>query len=316
MSIIRAPRIENNFYVLDKKISEDKRLSWAARGLLVFLLGKPDHWRVSPQALVNETKGSRKATGRDGVYILLNELIEVGYVTRQQMRSANGALGEVNYLVSEEPAPLPPLPYTAAPCPANPTLVSTDKKQVLKKKQETKGEHSQASAAPVAPAFPPLDVGMALDAAEEAQAQAQADAEKEAADSESKAVEAKAAPAKQTAQAQAQKPAKAAKSAPDSPSAVDRPDDVDAQTWKDWLELRKAKRAPVSATVVTMARREAEKAAMPLEDFLQEWCARGSQGLKAEWLKDLAATPVKRAAAPRAPAPENFADRVYVGGRL
>lgn len=37
MSIIRSPRCESNFYVLDKQISEDKRLGWVARGLLVFL---------------------------------------------------------------------------------------------------------------------------------------------------------------------------------------------------------------------------------------------------------------------------------------
>jgi hypothetical protein len=40
----------------------------------------------------------------------------------------------------------------------------------------------------------------------------------------------------------------------------------------------------VTATVVADAEREAGKAGMTLEAFLREWCARGSQGLKAEWL--------------------------------
>lgn len=69
--ITRAPRPQNNFYLLDKAISEDKRLGWAARGLLVFLLGKPDHWQVSPAALVNETAEANRSTGRDGVYAAL-----------------------------------------------------------------------------------------------------------------------------------------------------------------------------------------------------------------------------------------------------
>ena len=67
--------------------------------------------------------------------------------------------------------------------------------------------------------------------------------------------------------------------------AIARPDDVDEQTWTDWLALRKAKRAPVTATVVNTARGEADKAAMPLEAFLQVWCRRGSQGLDAAWIK-------------------------------
>jgi hypothetical protein len=63
------------------------------------------------------------------------------------------------------------------------------------------------------------------------------------------------------------------------------PPDVDPQVWADWLELRKKKRAPVTATVLDGARAEAEKAGMQLEQFLRIWCRRGSQGLEAEWLK-------------------------------
>ena len=63
------------------------------------------------------------------------------------------------------------------------------------------------------------------------------------------------------------------------------PDGVDAQVWSDWLALRKAKRAPVSDTVLTSAMVEAERAGMSLEAFLRVWCARGSQGLEASWLK-------------------------------
>ena len=63
------------------------------------------------------------------------------------------------------------------------------------------------------------------------------------------------------------------------------PADVDAQVWADWLSLRKAKKAPVTETVAAAARDEAGKAGMTLEAFLKVWCARGSQGLSAEWLK-------------------------------
>lgn len=66
---------------------------------------------------------------------------------------------------------------------------------------------------------------------------------------------------------------------------VAKPDDVDQQTWTDWLALRKAKRAAVSETVLNGARGESAKAGMTLDAFLQVWCLRGSQGLMADWLR-------------------------------
>lgn len=62
------------------------------------------------------------------------------------------------------------------------------------------------------------------------------------------------------------------------------PPDVSAQVWGDWVQLRRAKKAPVSSTAVEQVRKEADKAAMTLEAFLSVWCARGSQGLQASWL--------------------------------
>ena len=64
------------------------------------------------------------------------------------------------------------------------------------------------------------------------------------------------------------------------------PSDVGEQVWQDWLSLRKLKKASVTETVVNGARQEANKLGWPLEKFLAEWCTRGSQGLKAEWVKD------------------------------
>jgi len=81
------------------------------------------------------------------------------------------------------------------------------------------------------------------------------------------------------------------------------PPDVDAQVWDDWLALRKAKKAPVTATVLKGAQVEAGKASMSLEAFLEVWCRRGSQGLEAAWLK-----PEERAAGakPGKPAASRF----------
>ena len=152
--ITRAPRPDSNFYILDKAISEDKRLSWAARGMLVFLLGKPDHWQVSPAALTNETKGLKRGTGRDGVYTILTELKEVGYLQASGVRDASGSFAGTDYVISEVATPSPkphtPKPHTpkpdtpkpdtaepdtAEPRPANPPQVSIDPKQGLNGEQ-------------------------------------------------------------------------------------------------------------------------------------------------------------------------------------
>lgn len=66
---------------------------------------------------------------------------------------------------------------------------------------------------------------------------------------------------------------------------VPRPDDVEKQTWDDWVRLRRSKRAPVTMTVLEGTRAEAIKAGVSLQRFLEIWCVRGSQGLQAEWLR-------------------------------
>jgi hypothetical protein len=103
MTIIRAPRPESNFYILDKRISEDAQLSWGARGMLVFLLGKPDHWKVNVEALVNETATSSKPAGKSVVYGYLTELLDAGYMTRRKHPT-----GQLDYLVHETPGQAEP----------------------------------------------------------------------------------------------------------------------------------------------------------------------------------------------------------------
>ena len=70
-----------------------------------------------------------------------------------------------------------------------------------------------------------------------------------------------------------------------APPPVEKPEDVEDQVWLDWLALRRKKNAPVTATVLSEARSEADKAGLPLERFLAVWCVRGSQGLQADWLR-------------------------------
>ena len=44
--IIRAARPHQNYTVVHNELIEDSQLTWKARGILVYLLSKPDHWRT------------------------------------------------------------------------------------------------------------------------------------------------------------------------------------------------------------------------------------------------------------------------------
>jgi uncharacterized protein YdaU (DUF1376 family) len=79
-------------------------------------------------------------------------------------------------------------------------------------------------------------------------------------------------------------------------TSVACPPDVNQQVWQDWLQLRKSKKASVTETVVKGARSEAAKLGWDLERFLVEWCTRGSQGLKAEWVTEKQTATQKAAA--------------------
>ena len=63
------------------------------------------------------------------------------------------------------------------------------------------------------------------------------------------------------------------------------PPDVSEQIWNDWVALRKRKGTTISETAIDGAREEALKIGWTLQQFLAEWCTRGSQGLKADWIK-------------------------------
>ena len=145
--------------------------------------------------------------------------------------------------------------------------------QATRKEQskEQSKEREPAPAPVVAASFPDLDVGMALDAAQEAQASAQA---QERVKTQASAQTA-APPAKPEKKKEAVKTAK--------PSAISKPDEVTSQVWADFLQVRKAKRSPLTATALAGIEREAAKAGIGLQQALEVCCESGWAGFKADW---------------------------------
>lgn len=124
-TIIRAPR-RDRFLIIDQRAIDDDRLSWAARGLLGYVLSKPNDWKV----LVNDLR-KRGDLGRDGIYRLLRELRDTGYMRFVRKRDRHGRIRGGTYIIREiADSPHPDLPdtaepQTAEPGPANPEALPT-----------------------------------------------------------------------------------------------------------------------------------------------------------------------------------------------
>jgi len=67
---------------------------------------------------------------------------------------------------------------------------------------------------------------------------------------------------------------------------ITTPEGVSEFLFKDYLEVRKAKKAKWTETAYKGLQREAEKAKMSLSDVMQMCCERGWAGFKADWVKE------------------------------
>ena len=98
-SIIRVQKNKDNPYVMvDKRIFMNFDLSWKSKGLLGYLLSRPDNWRIIVADLIKQS-----TDGRDAVYSGLKELINARYIIRERKRSEKGRFSAYEYIVLEEP---------------------------------------------------------------------------------------------------------------------------------------------------------------------------------------------------------------------
>ena len=97
-SIVRTIKNKDNPYVMINKLGiQDPNLSWAAKGLLAYLLSLPDDWKIYVKELVNHTSG-----GRDHTYTVIRQLLNSGYMEKVEYRYKGRVLA-LNYNVFEVP---------------------------------------------------------------------------------------------------------------------------------------------------------------------------------------------------------------------
>ena len=140
--IIRVAHNKDNPYTLiNRTFTDDPALSWEARGLLAYLLCKPDNWTVRFTDL--ERRGE---AGREKLRRMLRELSGAGYLVRT--RSHNPATGQWTWesVVYETPsAGLPSMgePSVAEPPRAEPPIYS------VATVTSSNGNEYRADAAPI-----------------------------------------------------------------------------------------------------------------------------------------------------------------------
>lgn len=85
MAIIRIHKAERYSVTINRYGLEDPRLSFKAKGLLAYLMTKPDDWTVNSRHLA--AVGPDK---RDAILNAFDELGECGYFTRKKTKNKEG----------------------------------------------------------------------------------------------------------------------------------------------------------------------------------------------------------------------------------
>lgn len=85
MSGIFRVKKDARFFAASNEPFNDKRLSWEARGVMGYLLSKPDGWELSEENLLKEGPA-----GEHKIRRIVAELKTCGYVRRTRVRQENG----------------------------------------------------------------------------------------------------------------------------------------------------------------------------------------------------------------------------------
>ena len=98
MAVVHVKKRENPYVQIDKRVFEDPRLSWRAKGIMGYLLSKPDGWKVN----VVDIWGKGKE-GRNAVQDCMSELAVFGYAELVTTHNDQGVFTGKEWVVSEEP---------------------------------------------------------------------------------------------------------------------------------------------------------------------------------------------------------------------
>ena len=128
--MMRIPH-EREYVCISNQLAQDSRTSLELKGLLLYVLSKPDNWKIR----IDDIRKQHNL-GRDKVYKLINEAITHGYIRREILRSPDGRVLATNYYIYEKPLPTnqePVAPDTVTPDTDIQEVVKTPKRRNTKR---------------------------------------------------------------------------------------------------------------------------------------------------------------------------------------
>ena len=133
MAIVKIIKRENPYIQIDKTGINDNRLSWGASGLLTYLIGRPEDWKINLNHLATVKDKDKKDKTRG----YLNELREFEYCHYFEIRKS-GRIVENFYLIFEVPTKYEEILENFIEIPENCTIhykkISSQKKEKENKK--------------------------------------------------------------------------------------------------------------------------------------------------------------------------------------
>lgn len=138
---------DKNYTTINNTSVQDKRLSWKAKGIHLFMLTRPDDW-----IFYNEELQQWAKDGRDSFLSGLKELQQHGYVKKIRERNEDGTFDYIT-VIYEVPQPdypstgkpLTEEPLTDYPLTENPQLLSTNTLNTNKPNTNKQNKEERAS---------------------------------------------------------------------------------------------------------------------------------------------------------------------------
>ena len=128
--VVKSP--ENPYVMIDRRPIDNPVLSFKAKGILTYLMSRPDGWEVSVSDLINHA-----TDGEDSIRSGLKELKQAGHMRYSKMRERGRITG---WLIEVYELPHTDFPDVAFPDVENPTQVLnnlSNNKQSIRKKRLT-----------------------------------------------------------------------------------------------------------------------------------------------------------------------------------
>lgn len=139
-TIITRRKAGEAFTIIRKSIGDDPNLSWQAKGVMLYLLGKPDGWKLRVTDLTRKSSSSNHS-----VRVTLKELRDKGYAKLERITIA-GIIKEWRWTISDEPEFQPDvvIPHLVKPHLSKKESTKNDYYSGAKKRRKNRGNYDHS----------------------------------------------------------------------------------------------------------------------------------------------------------------------------